>query len=182
MSEYQNFPLDFTKRTLELVKEYEGDYEATLLINCLLGLLVAPHEFDEIMYLLRREEERTKWRKLFLDRVEDWGTYKAKDNKEKPRGQTLINFIRSIRNSLAHFHFEPMHKNKKVKGFCFRDKNGFKANLTNEEIEKLAKTLLPIVEKAFENNIATDRFAYETHKERQNETPVALSESVKNLS
>ena len=43
--EYSNqFELDFMKRTLEIVKDYQGERDATLLINCLLGLLVVPKE------------------------------------------------------------------------------------------------------------------------------------------
>ncbi|MFW5332204.1 HEPN family nuclease [Hydrogenophaga sp. ZJX-1] len=43
--EYENdFELSFMQRTLDLVKEYNDPNEATLLINCLLGLLILPKE------------------------------------------------------------------------------------------------------------------------------------------
>lgn len=180
MSEYQNFPLDFTNRTLELVKEYKGDYEATLLVNCLLGLLVAPNEFDEIKETLKKEKSNPEKWKPFIDCVENWGTY-TKKGKQNPRPKTLMSFIRSIRNSLAHFNFQPIHEKERVEGFVFRD-NGFKASLRNGMIEQLAKDLVPIAETAFRNNIKMDEIDYEAHKQIRHQTPVAFSESSKKFS
>jgi hypothetical protein len=47
---YRDFERDFMRRTLELVREYQGPYDATFLLNCLLGLLIVPAErsLDEI--------------------------------------------------------------------------------------------------------------------------------------
>lgn len=43
--EYEpEFAKSFMGRTLEIVQGYNGPYEATLLINCILGLLVLPKE------------------------------------------------------------------------------------------------------------------------------------------
>jgi hypothetical protein len=38
------FERDFMRRTLKLVQDYQGPYDATLLLNCLLGLLIVPKE------------------------------------------------------------------------------------------------------------------------------------------
>lgn len=35
---------EFVDRTLKLIKDYTGEYEVTLLINCCLGLIVLPKE------------------------------------------------------------------------------------------------------------------------------------------
>ena len=40
----KKFERDFMRRTLKLVQEYTGPYDATLLLNCLLGLLIVPKE------------------------------------------------------------------------------------------------------------------------------------------
>ena len=40
----QEFERDFMRRTLELVRDYRGPYDATNLLNCLLGLLIVPKE------------------------------------------------------------------------------------------------------------------------------------------
>src|SRR4051794_33161821 len=42
MSYVGPFEREFMKRTLTIVKEYQGEYDATLLLNCLLGLLIVP--------------------------------------------------------------------------------------------------------------------------------------------
>jgi hypothetical protein len=40
MENAQQFERDFMRRTLELVRSYRGPYDATDLLNCLLGLLI----------------------------------------------------------------------------------------------------------------------------------------------
>jgi hypothetical protein len=43
--EYEpDFARSFMRRTLDIAKTYEGPYDATLLINCMIGLLVVPKE------------------------------------------------------------------------------------------------------------------------------------------
>ena len=43
--EYRDeFERDFMLRTLDIIKDYQGKYDATLVINCLLGLLIVPRE------------------------------------------------------------------------------------------------------------------------------------------
>lgn len=52
-------------RTLELIKGYNGVYDATLLINCLLGLLIIPKEtaFERIPAIT-------------FDSIHEWGVKK----------------------------------------------------------------------------------------------------------
>lgn len=43
--EYESYFIkDFMRRTLKIVRDYEGPYDATLLVNCLLGLLIVSKE------------------------------------------------------------------------------------------------------------------------------------------
>ena len=44
MSYNSDFERAFIERSLTLVQEYRGPFDATLLLNCLLGLLVVPKE------------------------------------------------------------------------------------------------------------------------------------------
>ena len=44
MSYLDEFEHSFMQHTQEILHEYKGQYEATILINCLLGLLVVPKE------------------------------------------------------------------------------------------------------------------------------------------
>jgi hypothetical protein len=40
----KQFERDFMRRTLKLVQDYQGPYDATLLLNCVLGLLIVTKE------------------------------------------------------------------------------------------------------------------------------------------
>jgi len=43
--EYDNeFTYSFMNRTIRLIDGYDGPWNATLLVNCLLGLLIIPHK------------------------------------------------------------------------------------------------------------------------------------------
>lgn len=46
-----DFELDFMTRTRQIVDEYHGHYEATLQVNCLVGLLMLPKERNAIVSL-----------------------------------------------------------------------------------------------------------------------------------
>ena len=48
--QYDTIDYDFIKRTLEIIDEYQGDNDVTLLINCCLGLLILPKEKHFIVY------------------------------------------------------------------------------------------------------------------------------------
>jgi hypothetical protein len=50
MSYNSDFQRAFVERSLLLIKEYKGPYDATILLNCLLGLVIVPNEqcFDSL--------------------------------------------------------------------------------------------------------------------------------------
>ena len=39
------FDIEFMHRTKKIIEGYKGQYNVTLLLNCLLGLIVLPSEF-----------------------------------------------------------------------------------------------------------------------------------------
>lgn len=52
MAEYcRPIEKSFVCRTNKLIQEYKGRYDATMLLNCLLGLLVVP--FENIMSIVK---------------------------------------------------------------------------------------------------------------------------------
>jgi len=135
--EYEaEFEQTFIKRTLELVNGYSKQYDATLLINCLLGLLVIPKE----RYI----------EKIPLDPIanlEQWGISpssikspgKKTGNNNDPK--TFRGVIQNLRNAVAHFQVSPVHKDQKVSGFQFQTHSGFDAELQLSEIKALVKHL-----------------------------------------
>lgn len=119
------------ERTLSLVTKYDGDLDATLLINCLLGLLIVPKESliekipeTEFAFLCEWGIEPSSIKKLGKC---------AYGHEHQPN---LRQLVKRLRNAVAHFRIEPIHRNKKVSGFSFRDQNGFRADVSLKELRK----------------------------------------------
>src|SRR5207237_9091448 len=106
--EYELFERDFIVRTLKVIDQYErhvmndvpkqDQFEITLLINCLLGLLVLPNErcYESIPALPLNQ--LSDWG-LSPDFILSWGT-RRKDVKE--RHGNLLEIVHRLRNGVAH--------------------------------------------------------------------------------
>jgi hypothetical protein len=104
MSNYLQLETDFVYRTLELINQYEElkefypfdrQYNHTLLMNCLLGLIVLPKE-KALTYI-----PQTKI--VFVKQLSDWGIKKTTFHPEIIDTREL--FYR-LRNAVAHFDIE----------------------------------------------------------------------------
>ena len=136
----KQFERDFMRRTLKLVKEYEGPYDATLLLNCLLGLLIVPKETS-------LEQIPTEP----ISKLSEWGISPAsiksfgKKNEKNQYPETLRGIVYNLRNSVAHIRVRPTTDMRQVKGFEFTDLSGFRASIDLNEVrvfvEKLANHL-----------------------------------------
>lgn len=132
-----DFARSFMGRTLTLANEYQGPLDATLLINCLLGLLIVPKEallIDKIPSA------------AFVS-IEDWG---ISPNSIKSFGKcdqghehepNLKQLVRRLRNAVAHFKIDPIHRDGKVTAFTFRDRNGFHADVPLAELKEFVVSL-----------------------------------------
>lgn len=129
-----DFEHDFMTRTRQIVDEYDGLYEATLQINCLVGLLMLPKE---------RNFFNRNLPKVRLEDFPLWGVSitsvvnPGKCDQGHVHEIVLSQFLRMLRNAVAHFRIKPIHENGLVVGFEFRDSNGFHATLSNQEIKEL---------------------------------------------
>lgn len=140
MTVFTDFEHEFMKRTLALVQQYSEQYDATLLLNCMLGLLIVPNEkfIDEIPT-------------DHLSDLHDWGITTVSINdfgvptKTNPQPETLRGVIWSLRNAVAHFRVEPTEEQGQVQGFRFKDLTGFDATIRLSElktfVERLSKHL-----------------------------------------
>lgn len=118
MSEYASpFVKDFVCRTNAVIQDYVGEFDATVLLNCLLGMLVVPFETCGEKLV---EEQICSRIKEIQNEVKRDGRYN--DYGKKNSAYTLI---RHLRNSIAHFHVDPIHENGEVWGFSF---TGYAAN------------------------------------------------------
>lgn len=132
----QEFAKSFMRRTLEIAKNYECAYDATLLVNCLLGLLIVPKESLIETVPAEPLKNISNWG-IKLGSIKDFGKCDY-GHKHEPN---LRQIIRRLRNAVAHFKIEPMHRNRNVVGFKFQDRNGFKAELTLKEIHDFVSIL-----------------------------------------
>jgi len=103
MGNYKNIEHDFIDRTLKLISQYESilhkypfeeQYNYTLLINSLLGIIVFPKErlFNHIPNL-----------RLTPELKKEMGLVESKIN---PNYKSLRDLIYGMRNSIAHFTVE----------------------------------------------------------------------------
>lgn len=136
----QQFERDFMARTTRLLAEFTGENDATMLLNCMIGLLIGPRE-----RLLRIVPDEP------LSRPEDWGIPQGsilcveRGAGADVTARSLRWLIIRLRNAVAHFHVLPVHDAAKVKGFELWDKTGFRVTLTLESIKtfvaRLSQTL-----------------------------------------
>lgn len=115
--EYEpDFARSVMRRTLDIANTYSGPYDATLLINCMLGLRVVPKEtlIDKIPTAP-------------FEPLADWG---IKPGSIRSAGKCEYGYehspnrrqlVRRMRNAVAHFKIEPFPSRGEVQGFTFKD-------------------------------------------------------------
>lgn len=121
MGNYRNLEIDFIERTLEIISQYEAllhkfefdkQYNHTLLINCLLGLIVFPKE-KAISYLPKEI--------INNDLKKTMGIENSIINSEMI---DLKSLIISLRHSIAHFdiHFVSENDEFLIDKIQFKDR------------------------------------------------------------
>lgn len=140
MSYNSDFERAFIERSLALVQEYKGPYDATLLLNCLLGLLVVPKESCLAAIPMDPITELQKWG-ISPSAIKSFG--KSNGPNDDPR--TLRGLVWHLRNAVAHFRFKPIPECGEVTGFQFHDHSGFEVTVPLSElrvfVERLARHL-----------------------------------------
>ena len=133
----QQFHRDFMERTNTLLHTYQGNNDATMLLNCMIGLLIVPNERllsqlpDEPLLYSERWGIQLEYI-LSIDR-----------NQADDRSTcSLLWFVRKLRNAVAHFNILPIHENSKVTGFELWDKKGFRAYLPLQAIRHFCQQIL----------------------------------------
>lgn len=144
MSYLDDFEHSFMQHTLEIVRDYKGHFDATILINCLLGLLVIPKERFLEAILLDPLSKLSKWG-INPDSIKRIGK-KTRKNKNP---DTLRGFVYDLRNSVAHFRLKPNPATKKVHSFEFtdREEDGFHAVIKLEEMRDFVERLADHLDK-----------------------------------
>ncbi len=139
----EEFERDFMKRTLQLLMDYPGEYEATLLLNCLLGLLVVPKETSLEKIPTDPISEFHKWG-ISPESIKSFGRM----NRTNQYPETLRGVVYNLRNSVAHFRIRPVEENSRVRGFSFTDMNGFAATIDIKEMRSFVERLASYLERS----------------------------------
>jgi hypothetical protein len=127
-----DFARSFMERTLSIANTYSGPNDATLLMNCLLGLLIVPKEALLDKVPTSNFESLAEWG-IQPSSIKRFGRCEFGDE-HRPN---LRQLVRRLRNAVAHFNIEPLHEKGAVKGFAFRDRNGFHALVSLSEMHTL---------------------------------------------
>jgi hypothetical protein len=103
MGNYKNIEHDFIDRTMKLITQYESifhrfkfeeQYNYTLLLNCLLGVIVLPKE---------RLYSHIPNHRITSNLKKEMG---IKESNISGEYKTLRDLIHALRNSIAHYSFE----------------------------------------------------------------------------
>ncbi len=140
MSYLSNFERSFSEHTLVLLRDYSGLFDATMLVNSLLGLIVVPQQtaLDAIPDdpFARLSEWGIKG-----DSIKNAGCPRPKNLQP----ETIRGLVINLRHAVAHFRIEPVYESDNVVAFKYQNDTGFEAVLSLVEIrlfvEKLASHL-----------------------------------------
>ncbi|MBR1385485.1 MAG: hypothetical protein IJ568_01500 [Bacilli bacterium] len=127
MSEMKNFKVEFVERTLKIIKDdkLKTEYEVTLLLNCLLGMITLPIETTK--------DEKSK------QIIEDYKTNCINELKLLAKIEIINeqddNAFRSIRNSIAHLEITPINSNGVISSVKFKDYNDSNKKVLSLTIE-----------------------------------------------
>jgi hypothetical protein len=141
MGAYENIDIDFAKRTLRILEQYDQtkqpgleNFEVTLLVNCLIGLLVLPQQ---------RRNDRIP--DIPVDELADWGIEPGfiaswgKSVNTFGKKQTLRRLVYHLRNGVCHFRIEAEGTKKDIERLTFSDQNGFRATIPVDNLKTFAK-------------------------------------------
>ncbi len=101
--EYPEFEIDFVKRTIEIWEKLSNktEYEVTLLINCLFGLIVIPTEHNYVF------EDYEKYKEFFIKQLKQYASFWP----EEPDDDRLV---RCMKNALSHLNIVTESENRKI--------------------------------------------------------------------
>jgi hypothetical protein len=133
MGNYKNINHDFIDRTMKLISQYESilhkypfeeQYNYTLLLNCLLGIIVMPKE-QFFTYIPNH--------RISSELKKEMGLINSVINS---KNKTLRELIIDLRNSIAHFDFEirSIDDNFLIDNIVFKDNETEIAEFKSDEL------------------------------------------------
>jgi len=129
MGLYKDIDTDFARRTLKIIEQYDRtktpglvNFEVTLLVNCLVGLLILPHSRRISAIPNLAIDKLGEW-SIEASFITSWGIMKKAETKD------LRTLVRRLRNSVAHFRIEAKGSDEDIEYLRLSDRNGFDATI-----------------------------------------------------
>jgi hypothetical protein len=134
------FDQKFVQRVQRLVRGYKGPYQATNLVNGLLGLLiVAGNAFVKRVPEVPADSLRG-WG-VNSDTIRRWGrTFNG------TKRRSLRHLVKALRSSVTQLGLTLHHRNGKYVGFEFTDRSGFHAYFRASEMRRFVSKLTECVD------------------------------------
>lgn len=136
MSYLSDFERSFSTHTLNILQSYDGPYDATLIVNCLLGLLVLPKETMLAAIPNTPLSDLPKWGVSEIC-IKNYGRVTNKI----PEPATIRGLVANLRHSVAHFRIKPVPNSGNVHSFEYKNENGLDAVIPNIEMRQFLCTL-----------------------------------------
>lgn len=136
MSYLSSFERSFSEHTLRLVQNYAGPFDATLMVNCLLGLLVVPKE--TVLQAIPEDP---------LSTLARWGISPrciktpGRATNTNPNPATLRGLVSNLRHSVAHFRIKPIPATEEVHSFEYTNDLGLHAVIPISEMREFVMRL-----------------------------------------
>lgn len=136
MAEMKEFNTEFIKRTIEILNNCSDktEYDTTLLINCLLGLLVHPIEDY-------KDEKISNINQYKTNCVNKLRELSSKSIKTDPNNKDDQSIFRNIRNSVAHLNVELGSYKGTIESITFSNRIGGKKGKVTLEFTLSVKNL-----------------------------------------
>lgn len=113
--EYKDFYFDFVTRTIEILSSEKTEYDVTLLINCLFGLIVIPTEYKYYPGTYKKYKEKC------LEKIIQYSLNPLEKDCEDEQ-----DLVKCIKNSLSHLTFQVGSDGGKITTIKFRNKKYYK--------------------------------------------------------
>ena len=143
MSEYKNFEYDFISRTLNILENYDGEYEITSLINNCIGLLILPKALLERKLPTDVLNDNKKAYGISRKNINFIRTESAQDQFDNYDEYNIRNVVTHMRNAISHGHIEQQAiaqgeiESLKFEDFLGKNKS-FEAVLTVSQFKEFA--------------------------------------------
>lgn len=133
--ELNKFEIEFVERTRDFLKEYSGEYDMSIIINCTLGLIFMPNE------KIPKANSTSFW-DTEIDKIPNLPSFqlhifkpikRIKKQKIVFYPKTLKVLLKKIRNGLAHQRIQPINENGKFTGVVIR--NYFNQGKYDQDLE-----------------------------------------------